>query len=120
MAYWNLRHSLSTTNGVIFYGSRLVIPVSLRQEVITLLHSAHQGVTKLLQRASESVFWPGLRRRLEEKCLSCEACVKVERKQPKEPLIPHPVPPYPFHTIGVDLFHLQDKDYLLGVDYLSK
>jgi len=120
MGYWNLKNSLSTTSGVVFYGSRLVIPVSLRQEVVASLHSAHQGVTKLLQRASESVFWPGLRRRLEEKCLSCEACVKVERKQPKEPLIPYPVPPFPFHTIGMDLFHLLGKDYLLVVDYLTK
>ena len=69
--YWNVRESLSVVVGVVFYSTRLVIPVSLRQEVLTSLHSAHQGVSKIMQRAVESVYWPGLKSRLEEKCLAC-------------------------------------------------
>ena len=118
--YWNLRQSLSVVNEVVFYGSRLVIPVSLRNEVVVSLHSAHQGVTKVIQRASNSVFWPGLRKRLEEKCLSCDVCMQSERCQTKEPLRSFPVPEYPFQTIGVDLFHLHGDEYLLAVDYLTK
>ena len=32
-AYWNLRNSLSIVKGVIFYGRRLVIPVTIKDEV---------------------------------------------------------------------------------------
>jgi hypothetical protein len=97
-----------------------VIPVALRDEVLKSLHSAHQGVTKTLQKASMSVFWPGLKRRVEEKCLHCESCVKAERTQSKEPLIPFAVPETPFQCVGVDLFCLDGVDYLLLVDYLTK
>jgi transposase InsO family protein len=120
LPYWNLRHSLSCLDGVIFYGSRLVIPVSLRAEVVESLHSAHQGVTKTLQRARESVFWPGLKLRIEEKCLSCLPCQVAEGEQNKEPLMPYPIPPYPFHTVGVDLMMVDQKSYLVLVDYLAK
>ena len=34
---------LSVLDGVIFYGNRILIPGSLRQEVLVILHKAHQG-----------------------------------------------------------------------------
>lgn len=120
LRYFNLRHSLSIVNDVVFYGRRLVVPVSLQSEVVDTLHCAHQGVTKTLQRASNSVFWPGLRHRLEEKCRSCEPCMSVERNERKEPLIPFAIPAYPFQTLGVDLFAIGGKSYLMMVDYLTK
>ena len=119
-AYYSLRNSLSIANGVVFYGSRLVIPVALRCEVLDSLHKAHQGVTKTLQRASTSVFWPGMRRRIEEKCLACDSCAKSEGNQTREPLIPFAIPNTPFQTVGIDLFYLDGVDYLLLVDYLTK
>ena len=42
------------------YGSRIVIPASLRREVLECLHAAHQGVSGMKARASNSVYWPGI------------------------------------------------------------
>ena len=120
LPYWGLRNSLFKYNGVVFYGKRLVIPVALRDEVWKSLHSGHQGVTKMLRRAVESVFWPGLRSLIEKRCVSCEPCRAAEGKERKGPLIPVEVPQYLFQVIGVDLFHHDGTDYLLVVDYLSK
>lgn len=120
LSYWSIKDSLSVVNGVVFYGARLVIPNILRDEVLGDLHTAHQGVSKTLQRAQSSVFWPGLRRRVEEKCLSCEQCRQFERSETREPLITIPIPSYPFQVVGADLFTQGGKDYLLVVDYLSK
>ena len=120
LAFWNLRNSLSVVSGVVFYGSRLVIPIALRSEVVDELHKAHQGVTKTLQRAAASVFFPGIRKRLTEKCLSCVKCCEVDRAERKEPLVSYPVPQYPYQMVGVDLFSLESKSYLMIVDYLSK
>ena len=39
---------LSVLDGVIFYGNRILIPGSLRQEVLVILHKAHQGVAYCL------------------------------------------------------------------------
>ena len=43
--------------GVITYGNRIVIPPNLRREVCQHLHSAHQGVMQMINRASASIFW---------------------------------------------------------------
>ena len=120
LVFWNLRNHLCELDGLLFYGERLVIPTQLRNDVLSQLHMAHQGVTKTLQKAMQSVFWPGLRRRIEDKCQSCQACLKSEGSQKKEPLIPFPIPNTPFEMVGVDLFHLNGSNYLLLVDYLSK
>ena len=120
LPFWNLRHHLSVVNGVIFYGNRLVIPVMLRDEVVKSLHTAHQGVTKTLQRASVSIIWPGLRHRIEETCRACNACSEFERNERKEPLRPFSIPQYPFQTLGIDLFYVENSEYLIVVDYLTK
>ena len=49
----------------------------------------------------------------------CEVCQK-EKPNPVEPMIPSGTPPYPFHTVGTDLFEFKGNQYLLLVDYLSR
>ncbi|KAF6017130.1 hypothetical protein EB796_024581 [Bugula neritina] len=73
-----------------------------------------------MQRAGESVYWPRLRNRVEEKCLACEPCVTEEKIQTKEPLLSILIPDFPYQMVGVDLFQLEGSYYLLVVDYLSK
>jgi hypothetical protein len=83
LPYFNLHSSLSEADGVVMYGSRVVIPTALRSEILDKLHTAHQGVTKTLQRAQNSVFWPGIRKRVEEKCRSCDVCLQAEGEAKK-------------------------------------
>ena len=40
--------------------------------------------------------------------------------QIKELMIPTDIPPRPWHTVGVDLFHLDGVEYLLTADCYSK
>ena len=120
MPYFSLRGSLSEVNGIVMYGARVVIPTSLRLKVLESLHAAHQGLTKTLQRAQNSVFWPGLRKHVEDKCSSCDICLRSEGACRREPLIPFPVPEYPFQVVGTDVFHVGGENFLMVVDYLSK
>ena len=59
--YFKYMQSLLTTDGVVMCGERPLIPPSLRQEVLEHLHGAHHGVTYIMSRASQSVFWPQLK-----------------------------------------------------------
>ena len=58
--YYQFRDHLYTVDWVILNKNRIVIPPSLRQHILTILHSAHQGVTSMTARAENTVFWPGI------------------------------------------------------------
>ena len=58
--YYQIREHLYTVDGVILYNNRIVIPPSLRQHVLTALHSAHQGMASMKACADSTVFWPGI------------------------------------------------------------
>ena len=64
---------LHSTDGVILYKSRVVIPPCLHQEVLSMLHSARQGTTSMIARAESSVFWPGITSAINQtRTVSCQ------------------------------------------------
>ena len=80
---------LTLLDGVIFYGNRIVIPGTMRQEVLDILHKAHQGVEGMYHAAQHSVMWPGLYRDLEGIRSACDACNLNAKSNPKLP--PRPI-----------------------------
>lgn len=49
----------------------------------------------------------------------CGVCATYQKDQQKEPLISHKIPNRPWETVGCDIFHFEDRDYLCTVDYYS-
>ena len=60
LQYWNIRNELTIENDVIVYGNRLVIPRSLRKDMLQKLHASHQGREKTKRRARQTLYWPGI------------------------------------------------------------
>ena len=50
---------------------------------------------------------------------NCRDCAKGTRQR-KEPLLPTPLPNYPWQIVATDLFELKGDNYLLVVDYFSR
>ena len=50
------RNELSLYDDLLLYGDRVVIPTTLRQEILHKLHEGHQGIVKCHLRAKESVW----------------------------------------------------------------
>ena len=65
MYHW-VATEISVQDGLLMRGSRIVIPASLRLEMLDRIHTGHLGITKCWERAKQSVWWPGLSRQLEE------------------------------------------------------
>ncbi|KAL9967831.1 hypothetical protein ACROYT_G026128 [Oculina patagonica] len=118
--YWPFRDELAVEDGIAMKGHRIIIPPALQREILTRLHSAHQGTEKTKLRARTSVYWRGLNKDIVEITKSCITCQELQPSQQKEPLIPTEVPPRAWHTIGTDIFTLEGSDHLIVADYYSK
>ena len=49
--YFNIRNELTVHDGIILKGERIVIPKSLRKDMMSLIHSFHLGMEGCLRRA---------------------------------------------------------------------
>ena len=58
--YGTYREEISSENGLLFKGHRLIVPEKLRDRVLQTIHEGHFGFEKMQLRAQEAVFWPGL------------------------------------------------------------
>ena len=94
--YFDVRDELAAQDGDLFKGLQCLILPSLRPKIHECLHGAHSGIKK------KTMF-----------------CASYKKEQPKEPLISHKIPSHPCGTVGSDIFHFDNRDYLCTVDYYS-
>ena len=94
--FFQFREDLFTFDGVILYKERVIIPPSLRPEVLSVLHAAHQGVTCMNLRAETSVFWPGITPDISDTRTNCTHCNRIAPSNPSTPPTPLSTPEYPF------------------------
>lgn len=119
-AYHQWGNSLSTSKGLLLYGDRIIIPHSMRGDILNRLHDGHQGITKCRERARMSVWWPGLERQIQELVTKCPECMKNRPTQRKEPLITTRLPQRPWQQIGADICEYEKENYLIVIDYFSR
>ena len=75
--YYATRHGLSIVNDVLLFRDRIVIPPSLQQRLISIVHEGHQGIVRTKQRLRQKVWWPGLNHNVESFIQSCHGCQVV-------------------------------------------
>ena len=111
--------------------SQLVVPSSLRHEVLINAHDlptgGHLGVNKTYAKLRDRYFWPKMYMDVQHWCLSCEHCAK--KKSPKQrqtaPLLPIPVEA-PFEKVSCDISgpwpvtHNNNRYILVFVDMCTK
>ena len=141
LEYWPLRHSLYSVDGIVLLKDQLVIPERLRHKVIDrhlqgnnvrviippilrhdvvqTLHSAHQGVSGMNERAKVSVFWPGITNDIKNMRSGCQSCNKIAPSQARLPPVPPIIPTTPFEAIACDYFHYIGHYYFVAADRLS-
>ena len=85
-AYFIKQHELTVEQGCILWEIRTVIPPSLRQLVISELHSGHIGVVKMKALARSYFWWPGLDKDIESSVKSCNSCERNKRDPKLAPL----------------------------------
>ncbi|KAF2892828.1 hypothetical protein ILUMI_13346 [Ignelater luminosus] len=68
---YNRRNELYVHNGIVMWGSRLVMPFKLSKQMLEQLHSTHLGMSKMKITTRSYFWWPGFDSDIENLCSSC-------------------------------------------------
>ncbi|XP_039197757.1 uncharacterized protein K02A2.6-like, partial [Crotalus tigris] len=72
--------------GCLLWGSRVVIPTSMRTRVLGSLHEGHPGIVHMKALARSHLWWLGLDRDIEAKVHACHLCQCSRPEMPQAPV----------------------------------
>ena len=110
---------LSAVNGILLKGTKVVVPASMRTEMLRRVHQGHLGLGKCKSRARKLMYWPGMAADIAHFIDRCDVCKKFAYRQPDEPLLQRTVPDLPWARVGADLFQHAGKNFLVVYDAYS-
>nr|CAB3223623.1 uncharacterized protein K02A2.6-like [Phallusia mammillata] len=120
-SFRKIKESLSTCYGCLLYGSRAVIPESIRPKVLKLLHEGHLGMQRMKQLARTAVYWPNIDRDIVDLCRKCNTCAVYQNAPSKVALHPWMSPEKPWSRLHVDhAINFMGYNWLLLIDAYSK
>ena len=120
--YKLLRDEVTVVGRLVMRGTRIVVPLSLRERVLELAHEGHQGIVKTKDRLRSKVWWPSMNAMVERHCKKCLGCQAVTPVTTTPPVKTTTMPTKPWRDLAVDLMGpLPTGDNLLvTVDYYSR
>ena len=119
VAYYDVRDELTVQDSLVFKGPLIVIPNTLRKEMIELVHSTHIGTEGCLRRARDIMYWPRMSMQLKDYVSKCDVCMAHRPQQSKEPIQQHEFAARPWSRVGADLCELKGRTLLVVSDYYS-
>ena len=90
--YWPYRDKLVVIDSNLLKDWCIIIPDSLKHQVLTQLHINHMGIEKMKLLAHESMFRHNINANIEAYIKLCAACLEFQQTQPKEKLTHHDIP----------------------------
>ena len=118
-AYWDVRDQLTIQDSLIFKGQQLVVPPTLRGELMKAAHASHIGIEACQRRIRDTLYWPQMNSQFKEYMSKCDICLRHSSAQQKEPLLQHEVPARPWTKVAADLCDFDHRQLLVVVDYFS-
>eukprot|EP00795_Rhopilema_esculentum_P005121 gene5121-biopygen179 len=117
LSYRAIKEELSIgAQNIILRGSRIVIPLSLRQKAIDIAHESHQGLSKTKAMIREKVWFPKIDDLVKATIDSCLACQATGKENRPEPLQLSELPTKPWEKLHIDYYGpLPTGDYLVVI-----
>ncbi|CAB0003751.1 unnamed protein product [Nesidiocoris tenuis] len=115
------RLELSLEFQCLLWGYRVIVPASMRENILEVLHGTHLGTTKMKGLARSYFWWPCLDQQIEEITSNCNVCIQSRSDPPKSKLQTWPWPSRPWTRIHIDfLGPINAKYFLVVYDAHSK
>ena len=115
--YWNIKGEISVFDELPLRQDRLIVPSSLREEMLSQIPSSHLGIEKCKRRARDLLYWPGMNQQIADMVSKCNTCNMYRNSQAKEPLKSHELPERPWKKVAIALFEINKQEYMVMVDY---
>jgi hypothetical protein len=87
--------------------------------MLKTIHAAHQGISGMIGRVEDTVFWPGICTDIIKMRGGCLTCVRDAPSQPAGTPVTPPTPSFPFQFVVGDYFSLAGVNYLVLGDRFS-
>lgn len=95
-------NELTLQDKCILRGTRVMIPMNLREQILNELHKGHLGILKMKLLARSYVYWKNLDKEIEDKVKSCKTC-RLQQNEPAHDTLHHwEEPAGPWQRIHVD------------------
>ncbi|XP_013909081.1 PREDICTED: uncharacterized protein K02A2.6-like [Thamnophis sirtalis] len=115
------QQELSSQQGCLLWGSRVVIPASLQEAVLTMLHDGHLGIVRMKALGRSYAWWPGMDQDIAWWVASCPQCQETRPACPKAPIQNWEQPRAPWSRIHMDLAGpAKGQMFIVIVDAFSK
>ena len=111
--FHTFKQEISTIDGLLFKGQKLIVPAVLKSKFRQVLHRSHMGVTKTQERARSTFFWVGKSKDIEQVIGNCEVGQNYAKRQPKEGLGNVQDISEAWESTATDLFEFKDNIYLV-------
>ena len=102
--YWTFRDELIAIDILILKGETIIVSQALRKDILAQIHQGHLGIERSKLRARDLVFWPGMTKQIEAIVTNCSTCQELRSSNPRELMLPHEIPQYPWQIVAIDLF----------------
>ena len=101
-------------HGVVLRGENIVIPVGLRQNLLSFAHEGHSGRVLMKRHLRHICWFPGMNKEVDRLVKDCLACECTNDNTNREPVIPSKLPVKEWHQISIDwTSRTPSNDYLL-------
>ena len=99
--YKDIFAELTSIDGMILRGERIVVPTLLRDKIVEIALEGHQGIVRTKQILRAHVWFPGIDDHVQKLVLRCIPCQAVTPEYNREPLRMTPLPLGPWKNVSV-------------------
>ncbi|XP_060075892.1 uncharacterized protein K02A2.6-like [Ylistrum balloti] len=107
------RNELSTEQGCVLWGLRVIIPQAYRERILAQLHEQHVGMSRMKSLARSYLWWPGLDKDIETVVSAFNACQATRKMPLVAPLHSWSWPTHVWQRVHID-FAEKDEIFSCG------